>query len=74
MTAIQGLFTNSFSWDNVGLAAVFSFAGGTIGITKWGERFRSILVGAGLGIGESSIGEIIEYLKSVSFARIKFAY
>ena len=40
-------------------------------------KFRNILVGAGLGISESSIGEIIEYLESVSsvcMARIKFAY
>ncbi len=77
LTAIQGLLTNSFSWDSVGISAAFGFVGGAIGITKWGEGFRNILVGAGLGISESSIGEIIEYLESVSsvcMARIKFAY
>ena len=35
-------------------------AGGAIGITKWDEGIRNIIVGAGLGLGESSIGEIIE--------------
>ena len=74
---IQGLITGSFSWDNVGLSAMFGFAGGVIGITKWGEGIRNIIVGAGLGLGESSIGEIIEWWQSrqqTNMAYLRFVY
>ena len=77
LTAGQGLITGSFSWDSVGMSSLFGFAGGTIGITKWGEGFRNIIVDAGLGLGESSISEIIEWWRSrqqTSMAYLKFAY
>ena len=77
LTAGQGLITGSFSLDSVGLSAVFGFAGGAIGITKWGEGVRNIIVGAGLGLGESSIGEIIEWWQSrqqTNMAYLRFAY
>lgn len=77
LTAGQGLITGSFSWDSVGMSSLFGFVGGTIGITKWGEGFRNIIVGAGLGLGESSISEIIEWWRSrqqTSMAYLKFAY
>ena len=77
LTAGQGLITGGFSWDSVGLSAMFGFVGGTIGITKWGEGIRNIIVGAGLGLGESSIGEIIEWWQSrqqTSMACLRFAY
>ena len=51
LTAGQGLITGSFSLDSVGLSAMFGFACGAIGITKWGEGVRNIIVGAGLGLG-----------------------
>lgn len=50
--------------DSVRLSAMFGFAGGAIGITKWGKGIRNIIVGTGLGLGESSIGEIIERWQS----------
>ena len=56
---------------------MFGFAGGAIGITKLGKGIRNILVGAGLGLGESSIGEIIERWQSVkqtNMAYLRFAY
>ena len=59
------------------MSSLFGFVGGTIGITKWGEGFRNIIVGAGLGLGESSISEIIEWWRSrqqTSMAYLKFAY
>ena len=77
LTAGQGLITGSFSWDSVGLSAMFGFAGGAIGITKWGEGIRNIIVGTGLGLGESSIGEIIEWWQSrqqTNMAYLRFAY
>ena len=77
LTAGQGLITCDISWESVGLSAMFGFAGGAIGITKWGEGIRNIIVGAGLGLGESSIGEIIEWWQSrqqTSMAYLRFAY
>ncbi len=77
LTASQGLITGGFSWDSVGLSAMFGFAGGAIGITKWGEGIRNIIVGAGLGLGESSIGEIIEWWQSrqqTNMTYLRFAY
>ena len=77
LTAGQVLITGSFSLDSVGLSAMFGFAGGAIGITKWGEGIRNIIVGAGLGLGESSIGEIIEWWQSrqqTNMAYLRFAY
>ena len=77
LTAGQGLITGGFYWDNVGLSAMFGFAGGAIGITKWGEGIRNIIVGAGLGLGESSISEIIEWWQSrqqTNMAYLRFAY
>ena len=77
LTAGQGLITGGFSRDSVGLSAMFGFAGGAIGITKWGEGITNIIVGAGLGLGESSIGEIIEWRKSrqqTNMAYLRFAY
>lgn len=74
---IQGLITGGFSWGSVGLSAMFGFAGGAIGITKWGEGIRNIIVGAGLGLGESSIGEIFEWWQSrqqTNMAYLRFAY
>ena len=74
---IQGLITGGFSWGSVGLSAMFGFAGGAIGITKWGEGIRNIIVGAGLGLGESSIGEMIEWWQSrkqTNMAYLRFAY
>lgn len=77
LTAGQGLITGGFSWDSVGLSAMFGFAGGAIGMTKWGEGIRNIIVGAGLGLGECSIGEIIEWWQSrqrTNMAYLRFAY
>ena len=77
LTAGQGLITGGFSWDSVGLSAMFGFAGGAIGIAKWGEGIRNIIVGAGLGLGECSIGEIIEWWQSrqrTNMAYLRFAY
>ena len=74
---IQGLITGGFSWDSVGLSAMFGFAGGVIGITKWGEGFRNIIVGASLGLGESSISEIIEWWQSIqqtNMVYLRFAF
>lgn len=56
---------------------MFGFAGGAIGITKWGKGIKNIIVGAGLGLGESSIGEIIEWWQSIqqtNMAYLRFAY
>lgn len=77
LTAGQGLITGSFSWDSVGLSAMFGFAGGVIGITKWGIGFRNIIVGASLGLGESSISEIIEWWQSIqqtNMVYLRFAF
>ena len=77
LTAGQGLITGGFSLDSVGLSAMFGFAGGAIGITKWGEGIRNIIVGVGLGLGESSIGEIIEWWQSrqqTNMAYLRSAY
>ena len=77
LAVVQGLITNSFSWESVGLSAMFGFAGGAIGTTKWGEGFRNILVGAGLGLGESFIGRIIEWWQNqqnANMAYLRFAY
>jgi hypothetical protein len=77
LTAGQGLIAGGFSWDSVGLSVMFGFAGGAIGITKWGEGIRNLIVGAGLGVGESSIGEIIEWWQSrqqTNMAYLRFAY
>ncbi len=55
----------------------FFFAGGSIGITKWGGGFRNIILGSGFGLGESSISEIIEWLQSRQQVRIthsRFVY
>ena len=68
LTAIQGLATESLSWDSVGLSLAFGFTGGIVGPTKWGEGLRSILVGIGLGLCEGSSGEIIEWYKSTQQA------
>lgn len=51
---------------------MFGFAGGTIDITKLGEGFRNIIVGAWLGLGESSIGEIIEWWQSTQSRNMAF--
>jgi len=77
LTAIQGLITGSFSWDSVGLSFAFGFAGGSIGITKFGEGIKNIFVGIGLGLGETSIGEIIEWIQSkqqTQTANLRLAY
>ena len=77
LTAGQGLITGSFSWDSVGLSAMFGFAGGMLGITKWGEGIRNLIVGSGLSLGESSIGEIIEWWQSrqqTNMAYLKSVY
>jgi len=66
-----------FSWDSVGLPAMFGFAGGVIGITKLGKGIRNRIIGAGLGLAESSIGEIIESWQSrqqTNMAYLRFAY
>jgi len=66
-----------FYWDRVGLPAMFGFAGGAIGITKWGKGIRNRIVGAGLGLGESSICKIIEWWQSsqqINMAYLRFAY
>ena len=61
----------------LGVSAIFGFAGGAIGITKLGEGIRNILVSFGLNLGESSIGEIIEFLQSNRQSNkgyLKFSY
>lgn len=78
LTSAQGLLTNSFSWDGVLLSSAFGFAGGTIGISeKWGTGFRSVLVGIGLSISESTVGEFIEWFESraqASMSYMRLAY
>ena len=77
LSALQGLVTGGFTWDSVGVSAIFGFAGGAIGITKLGEGIRNILVSFGLNLGESSIGEIIEFLQSNRQSNkgyLKFSY
>ena len=63
---VNGVITNTFSWDSVALSSAFGLAGGLIGVTKWGEGLENILIGAGLGLGEGSLGEINEWWQSRS--------
>ena len=68
LTAAQGLITNSFSWGSVLTSMAFGFAGGLVSPTSWGEGLKNVLIGIGLGLGESSVGEFIEIQQSYCYS------
>ena len=61
---IQGLATNSFNPGDLAISIGFGLVGGSLGVTKFGKGIRNAAVSLGLGIAESSIGEMKEYNNS----------
>ena len=79
--SIQGIATDSWSPMGFVSSLVFGSLGGAIGVSPtWGQGARSIFVGAGLGLGESTLGEIIDWIQSKRTQRnshdlvVDFAY
>lgn len=65
ITTIQGLITGDMYWESSVLSFVFGTIEGGVGVTNPGEWWKNLSVSFGLGASEASIGELIEFLKSL---------
>ena len=58
------MLTDTFSWNNVAVSALFGFTGGFLGASKEIKELGSVITSLGLTIFKFSFGEILEYIKS----------
>ena len=66
LTALKGQVTNSFSLNDFKLSFAFGFAGGVVGITRFGDGWRGVITNIGLGFGETFYYKIVKVLEYIS--------
>lgn len=65
ITTIQDLITGDVSWESSVLSFVFGAIGGGVGVISSKEGLKNSFVSFGLSASEATIGELIEFLKSL---------